>query len=348
MESEQVDSTTNPSASGAVCRRLRVVQVHPTLACNLTCRHCYSSSAPGLKQELNFEHLTAFLSQIRTDGYDVISVSGGEPFLYRRLGDLLQFSRSAGYTNALVTNGMLLGSSYNRQLLSLTDLVAISVDGPPELHNYVRNSPKAFEKMSGGVQIIRQEVARMGIIHSVSRRSWESLLWLGEWAHEHRADLLQLHLLEETGRAKTDMIGEGIDDLLRHKLFILATYLKQKYEPHMHLQVDMITRQSLLDKAGEHGEGLLNSFFSEIVINERGDIMPFSYGFSNEFIIGNISEQLPLKDMFERFTTRKGDALLALAHQVLQQLRADDDVDFLNWGEYLIKASMESSMLLEA
>lgn len=345
MERIQVESTTNQSTSGAACRRLRVIQVHPTLACNLTCRHCYSNSGPGLKREIDFDRLTVFLTELRTEGYDVLSISGGEPFLYRRLGDLLQFSRSAGYTNALVTNGMLLGSPSNRQLLSLADLVAVSVDGPPDLHNYVRNSPRAFEKMSEGVQTIRQEVERMGIIHSVSRRSWESLLWLGEWAYEHQADLLQLHLLEKTGRAETDMVGEEVDDLLHHKLFILTTYLKQKYEPRMQLQLDMLTRQSLLNRAGRDGEGFLNGFLSEIVINEQGNIVPFSYGFSDEFIIGNIAEHLSLKAMFERFTKQKGDALLALAQRVLHQLRADEDTDFLNWGEYLIKASLEPATL---
>ncbi|GAB3963269.1 hypothetical protein GCM10028805_66030 [Spirosoma harenae] len=338
---------TDSAVEGAApTRRHHIIQIHPTLACNLTCLHCYSHSAPGYKQELNFDDLTAFLVDARKEQYDVMSVSGGEPFLYRRLEDLLQFSRSVGFTNALVTNGMLLKSAYNRQLLSLTDLVAISVDGPPELHNYVRNSPKAFEKMAEGVQIVRQEVARMGIIHSVSRRSWESLLWLGDWANSHQADLLQLHLLEETGRAETDMIGQSIDDLMRHKVFILTTYLKQKYEPKMQLQLDMITRQSLLRASGEQGEGLLNSFLSEIVIDERGNILPFSYGFSDDFLIGNISERLPLRTMLERFADQQGDALLALVQKVQHQLLTNEEDDFINWGEYLIKMSYESDRMV--
>jgi MoaA/NifB/PqqE/SkfB family radical SAM enzyme len=340
---------TDESVEGAApIRRHHIIQIHPTLACNLTCLHCYSHSAPGRNDELNFDDLTLFLADARTEYYDVISISGGEPFLYKRLEELLLFSRSAGYTNALVTNAMLLGSAYNRRLLSLTDLVAISVDGPPELHNYVRNSPKAFEKMSEGVHIVRQEVAKMGIIHSVSRRSWDSLLWLGDWANERHADLLQLHLLEETGRAETDMAGESIDDLMRHKVFILATYLKQKYEPSMQLQLDMITRQSLLQAAGERGEGLLNSFLSEIVIDECGNIVPFSYGFPNEFIIGNISERLPLRTMLERFTEQQGDALLALVQRVQKQLHANEVDDFINWGEYFIKAAQEPTSLAVA
>ena len=343
----QVQSDSSVDGAAPV-RRHHIIQIHPTLACNLTCLHCYSHSAPSRKDELNFDDLTAFLADARTQQYDVVSISGGEPFLYKRLETVLQFSRAEGYTNALVTNGMLLGSAYNRQLLSLTDLVAVSVDGPPELHNYVRNSPKAFEKMSEGVHIIRQEVARMGIIHSVSRRSWDSLLWLGEWASERRADLLQLHLLEETGRAETDMMGESVDDLMRHKIFILATYLKQKYEPRIQLQLDMITRQSLLQAAGEQGEGLLNSFLSEIVIDERGNIIPFSYGFSDNFIIGNISERLPLRTMLERFAEQQGSALLALVQRVQNQLRADEKDDFINWGEYLIKAAHEPARLMMA
>ena len=346
MNSQLTESGTCPTqCDAAPTRRHHIIQIHPTLACNLTCLHCYSHSAPNRREELNFDDLTVFLADARTRQYDVVSISGGEPFLYRRLEDLLHFSRAEGYTNALVTNGMLLGSVHNRRLLSLTDLVAVSVDGPPTLHNYIRNSPKAFEKMSEGVGIIRQEVARMGIIHSVSRQSWESLLWLGEWASEQQADLLQLHLLEETGRAETNLVNEHVDDLIRHKVFILAAYLKQKYEPAMQLQLDMITRESLIASAGEQGEGLLNSFLSEIVIDERGNIVPFSYGFAEEFVIGNIAERIPLQTMIERFADQKSPALLALAQRVINQLRADEDVDFLNWGEYLINASLEQTHL---
>jgi organic radical activating enzyme len=38
-------------------------------------------------------------------GYQVVSISGGEPFLYRRLADLLRHARALGMQTTVITNG---------------------------------------------------------------------------------------------------------------------------------------------------------------------------------------------------------------------------------------------------
>jgi MoaA/NifB/PqqE/SkfB family radical SAM enzyme len=44
-------------------------------------------------------------------GYNAISMQGGEPFMYQSLKELMRFSKSAGYYNSIISNGMLLFSS---------------------------------------------------------------------------------------------------------------------------------------------------------------------------------------------------------------------------------------------
>ena len=58
------------------------IQIHPTRKCNLSCLHCYSSSGPAYKEMLNVEALKIFLEYAYRNGFNNISVSGGEPFLY--------------------------------------------------------------------------------------------------------------------------------------------------------------------------------------------------------------------------------------------------------------------------
>ena len=101
----------------------RTIQIHPTRKCNLSCLHCYSSSAPHLKNELNINALKKFLPYAFEHGFNNISISGGEPFMYSGLEELLIFSKSLGFQNTVASNGMLLHSEKNKRILKLEENV---------------------------------------------------------------------------------------------------------------------------------------------------------------------------------------------------------------------------------
>ena len=61
----------------------RIIHLHPTRLCNLACLHCYSESSPQLKTTLDPDLLIDALAVLRAEGYAAISLSGGEPLLYR-------------------------------------------------------------------------------------------------------------------------------------------------------------------------------------------------------------------------------------------------------------------------
>src|SRR5512140_832556 len=71
----------------------RVLQVHPSRRCNLQCLHCYSSSSPHESGDLESDLLAAAIDVASSEGYNVISFSGGEPFLYPALPQLLKHAK---------------------------------------------------------------------------------------------------------------------------------------------------------------------------------------------------------------------------------------------------------------
>jgi len=275
---EGVDLRTDP---------FRTIQIHPTRKCNLSCLHCYSSSSPNHKEMLDIDALKRFLVYAYDQGFNNISLSGGEPFLYTGLEELVRYARTIGYHIAVASNGMLLQSERNKRILENIDLIAISLDGQPELHDYIRGQKGAFDKMMQGVEVLKSLEKPFGFIHTVTPQSWQSLIWLGEFAHENGAKLLQLHPLEMYGRAVEDLSECVIDDTLAHQTYILATYLQSKYAEQMVVQQDLLHRDYL-----ETFPQIVNSFdrqctqngrladvFDNIVIEENGNILPVAYGF---------------------------------------------------------------------
>src|SRR5438132_6587334 len=110
----------------------RIVQIHPTRRCNLECLHCYSSSGPKERDELGADLLRQAITDAKAEGYTVASFSGGEPLLYKPLGELLLHAREYGLFTTVTTNGMLLDERHLGMLQGVLNLLAISLDGVPE------------------------------------------------------------------------------------------------------------------------------------------------------------------------------------------------------------------------
>ena len=131
-----VKAATDSGPSSHSCGlKQRIIQIHPTLRCNLLCTHCYSNSGPAAKISLEPSMVCKTLSDAAEMGYCVASFSGGEPLLYEGLFQVLAHAKACGMHTTITTNGTLLSEEWLSRLQGFVDLLAISLDGPPDLHN---------------------------------------------------------------------------------------------------------------------------------------------------------------------------------------------------------------------
>lgn len=326
----------------------KVIHIHPTLRCNLLCKHCYSSSAPNLKGGIDLNLLKSFLEYAYTIGFNVISVSGGEPFLYDHLKELLVASKKIGYQTQTATNGMLLKAAKSKECLEHLDLVAISIDGNREKHDEIRCFKGAFDKTVEGIELLNKLNKDFGIIHTITNQSWENLLWLSDFAYEHGAKLLQLHPLELYGRASEQLFSEGLTQESLHKTHIIGTYLQSKFADKMRIQMDFLHREyieeypSTIHYQGENykiTEDNFAEFIKTIVINEQGTIYPVSYGFSDDFAICELSASNSFEKSFAKFVTNKGEQLYKLLSESYKEIVSNQDKDLVAWTEYIVAKS---------
>ena len=128
----------------------RVVHLHPTLACNLACAHCYSSSAPQQAARLHAATWRAALPWLRAQGYEQVSLSGGEPLLHPQIAAVLRAVRASGISQTvrLFTNGLLLHTMTDEFWAALDELTIsnyTSAPVKPELLAAAQAMARAFD-----------------------------------------------------------------------------------------------------------------------------------------------------------------------------------------------------------
>lgn len=125
----------------------RSLDIEITRRCNLRCDHCFV----GWSRDWTSDLPQAVAEQVIREGagrFDLLHVTGGEPFARKDLFDLLDLGLSLGYPRALVnTNGTMISAADVARLAAYGGRVALSVsfDGPAAIHDPVRGEGRFAE-----------------------------------------------------------------------------------------------------------------------------------------------------------------------------------------------------------
>lgn len=337
---------------------VRVVQIHPTLRCNLRCLHCYSSSGPDVRGSLPLGLLAEALGVLRGEGYNVASLSGGEPLLYRPLPELLGTARALGMATTVTTNGMLLTEARIDALREQVDLIAISLDGVPASHNRVRGAHNAFEKMASRLEGLRQAEIPFGFIFTLTLYNLDELAAVAAFAAEQGAVLLQVHPLEEVGRARSELPRTAPDDRELSFAFLEVARLQARYAGRMTIQYDVVTRDAAREEperlfAGRpapNAEALpLAALVAPLIVEHDGTVVPLQYGFDPRLAVARLGER-ELPDQIDRWKRDSYPDFVRLCQGVrdgmLVATRRTEP--FTNWYSRVIEASREQEVALGA
>jgi MoaA/NifB/PqqE/SkfB family radical SAM enzyme len=325
----------------------KALQIHPTRFCNLTCLHCYSSSGPDQREELGAPLLIDAITQARDEGYNDVAFSGGEPILYGELRRLLEHARSMGMVTNLTSNGMLLNGARLTMLEGVTDLLAISLDGIPESHNRMRNSPYAFEHMRANLEGVRKTGIPFGFIFTLTLTNLPELKWVTEFAVEQGASLLQIHPLEEVGRGLTQLVGQRPDEVEAAFAYLHTGRMQADVGAKLAIRIDFLDRELLRPAADRVYAGTcdtraedrpLSDMINPLVIEQDGAVVPLQYGFNRKYQVGNLHES-SFSDMAATWKKNVFPSFQELCARVYTLEMGKDDLPIFNWYETISRAS---------
>jgi MoaA/NifB/PqqE/SkfB family radical SAM enzyme len=312
------------------------LQIHPTLRCNLRCAHCYSDSGPWARSALASGRVVEAIAYAAELGYERLSVSGGEPLLYGGLREILLAARDYGMRTTVTTNGMLLDPRRLAVLQGAIDLVAVSVDGPAQLHDAIRMRAGAFARTELGLRALAEARIPFGIAHTLTAASAPHLAWLIDYARDLGATLVQIHPLQRTGR------GVALSDQqLRHAETLQRVYVYAALRqiagllPVVH--VDLIPSGVAALRLRTIAERLLEgercpSLVETLVLDAEGRFCAYSANASAPFVL-SASPGASLRETWVgAWCGRIGGEIARVA----DELAAFDEAMLVNWFDWIV------------
>ena len=170
--------------------------------CNLTCKHCYSTSAdidfPG---ELSTEEVHAVMDDLRAYGVPVLILSGGEPLMRPDIFDISRRAKALGFYVGLSTNGTLIDEDNIEDIAAVGyDYLGISIDGIEETHDRFRRRDGAFAEAMQGIGLAREQGIKVGLRFTLTQDNAHELPQLLDLMDAERIDKFYLSHLNYSGR----------------------------------------------------------------------------------------------------------------------------------------------------
>ncbi len=155
------------------------VTLSPTQACNLRCVGCYACSDRKTKSSLPYDMVKRILSDMRDNmSSNFVTISGGEPFMYRDGGLTLLdvFSEYRDMYFMVYTNGTLLDQGLCEKLAELGNVSpVISIEGWKD-ETDERRGTGTFEKIEQGVENLKKAGIPFGFSATVTSKNVDTFL----------------------------------------------------------------------------------------------------------------------------------------------------------------------------
>jgi MoaA/NifB/PqqE/SkfB family radical SAM enzyme len=138
-------------AAGIVASRVAkrhrplMVNIEPTHRCNLDCTYCDKVDPRSPQMEIGAA--LRMIDELAALGTLSVCFDGGEPLVHKGIEQFVERAKSHGMRVSMSTNGLLIRRK--RRILSSVDLVKISIDGPPHIHDGGRGAGSFGGAMDG-------------------------------------------------------------------------------------------------------------------------------------------------------------------------------------------------------
>jgi heme d1 biosynthesis radical SAM protein NirJ len=185
--------------------------------CNLTCKHCYTTSAdinfPG---ELSTSEVFTVMDDLKSFHVPVLILSGGEPLLRKDIFGIALRAKQMGFYVGLSSNGTLITEDNIDAIDAIGfDYVGISIDGMRETHDAFRRSEGSFDASLRGVRLCRERGIKVGLRFTLTQDNVDDFPGMLKLMEDEDVDKFYLSHLNYGGRGNRNRKDDAVHAMTR-------------------------------------------------------------------------------------------------------------------------------------
>jgi Fe-coproporphyrin III synthase len=288
-----------------------------TYRCNLSCRMCSIMNEIATREnlrketELDKDEILEIINQLPSGSN--ITFTGGEALLKKGIDEILG-KTGKKYKITIATNGAILKNHSDLLVKAGVRAVGVSLDGPPDIHERIRNQEGLFEKVQNGLHALieakrtkRSPIPAVNINAVILRENYASLPQVVKIVKEIGLDSCSFQIFDPSLRRSGIAPDENLNDEESPMAYVeeieaptLRTCLNEVIEEGRKHHVSVAFSPSLTAdqivsyyrRVFDLGDWRCHFPWQTIRVSPYGDVYPCL-----NYRIGNLREQ-PLKALW--------------------------------------------------
>ena len=224
--------------------RLLSMEVEFSRRCNFNCVYCYAKDESEFEGELTEEEIRDMILQAKALGARKIIVLGGEPMVYPKIMEMLEFIRSEGLQVELFTNGTGMAPSTARKFYELGVAVVLKMNTFDEkIQDMLSGKKGAYTQIQEALKNLKEAGypagSPLGISTIICSQNIDELEKMWEWLRDQNITPY-FEMITPQGNAKrSEFLDVGIDRI--HEFFHrIAELDRRKYGNHWEPQPPLV------------------------------------------------------------------------------------------------------------
>jgi len=170
--------------------------------CNLTCKHCYTTSTDiNFPNELTTPEIYTVMDDLKTFKVPVLILSGGEPLLHPDIFDISRRAKDMGFYVALSTNGTKISAANIDEIADINyQYIGVSLDGIKDTHDRFRRVKGSFDQALHGIRLCLEKNIKVGLRFTLTQDNAQDFPALLQLMDDHNIDKFYLSHLNYGGR----------------------------------------------------------------------------------------------------------------------------------------------------
>lgn len=264
-----------------VTKGVKSAYLHVTDKCNYNCRGCYSQvDSRNDCNDLELSTICDIMDSLRHNGFQVLAVSGGEPFIREDIIEILSFARNTAQFEKIIvaTNGTFITDEIATSLVGLVDEVKVAIDGYSSDNGCFIRDSGSYATSINAVKVLKKRGVNVCLLPTLHAFNYRFVREYQMLAEEYG---VQLAFSILTCDPSDDEVGCYV---MKNEHL---SYLVGNVEPHLLSSFDDVAvdndNLSFTQSCGA-GETIIS-------IDAKGDVYPCHMLHAESFKFGSILEQ---------------------------------------------------------